>query len=439
MSQGGMAAQQPMQMGMSGMTPMMMMAPMTTPLMMPMLDASCSAGFGPTCFGAAHVGFTDLPQWQPHSWPADVQASAWPVYYGESQAGEAAPQQFPMPAIAFQEPEAEPSTKRDAAVPAQVRMDSVKTQPETTMDTAAAAASIGTLRHRRVQEGSFQDSHARVSNSEEDIDAQARELANGLLVQMQAGGEAHWAAVASFERMAFANQVSSRAAQMMIAEASMTDKVALAGQLRGHVRSAVQSKHANHVVQKITEVLPVASASFIVDELKGFGRDVARHTFGCRVFCRILEHLSPNDVNTIEFIEEVFNGLEELCSHSYGSFVVRHLLEFGLPEHKERVVRALRTDLVGYTKHKFGSHVVEGALRHAGEHDQQVVARELLSDKDQLLTLAANQYGRHVVRALLAMPDGLKQEALDVLRPMEGQLKASRFGKSVFQAVRAAA
>lgn len=274
---------------------------------------------------------------------------------------------------------------------------------------------------------------------EADTDAQARELANGLLGQIQAGGEARWAAMASFERLAFGNTVSSRAAQMVLEQASMNDAVALAAGLRGHVRNAVLSKHANHVVQKITEVMPVARASFVVSELKGFANDVARHVFGCRVLCRILEHLSPNDSSTIELVEEISVGLEELCSHPYGSYVVRHLLEFGLTEHRQRVVKALLTDLAGYTKHKFGSHVVEVALRHASLEDRQVMARELLADKEQLMALAANQFGRFTIRALLAQPENLKQEALDVLRPMESQLKASRYGKSVLSEVRKAA
>ena len=61
----------------------------------------------------------------------------------------------------------------------------------------------------------------------------------------------------------------------------MTDKAACVASLRGHIRNAVQSKHANHVVQKIIEVMPVALANFAVDELKGFGQEIAQHPFGC--------------------------------------------------------------------------------------------------------------------------------------------------------------
>jgi hypothetical protein len=260
-----------------------------------------------------------------------------------------------------------------------------------------------------------------------------------MIEQLQAGGDMQRAAVQSFERLSFSSQVTSRAAQIILEEASIADAATFAIGLRGHVRSAVQSKHANHVVQKITEVMPPERASFVVEELKGYGEVVARHGFGCRVLLRILEHLSPNDVSTLELVEELFVDMEELCSHPFGSFVVRHLLEFGLPTHKQRVVHALQNNLNGFAKHKFGSHVVEAALRHSNTDDQRDLVNELLADRDQLMVLASNQFGRHVVRALLTMPGALKQEAVQALRPMQEQLKSSRFGKSVLQAFRNAA
>jgi hypothetical protein len=310
----------------------------------------------------------------------------------------------------------------------------------------------GTLRRRRGEECSTNESHKVVADNlsfdagyanqdvETDVnDAQAREIASRMIEQLQTGGNAQRSAVASFERLAFTSKITSRAAQIILQQTSMTDAAAFATGLQGQVRSAVQSKHANHVVQKITEVMPVARASFIVDELRGFGQEVARHCFGCRVLCRILEHLSPNDSSTIELVEEVFTDLDDLLSHSFGSFVVRHLLEFGLPNHRHRVVDALRKDLSALAKHKFGSHVVEAALRHASPDDQKVLVGQLLANKEQLMVLAANQFGRHVMRALLEMPGNLKKDAVKALRPNEGQLKSSRYGKSVLQALRAAA
>jgi hypothetical protein len=65
-------------------------------------------------------------------------------------------------------------------------------------------------------------------------------------------------------------------------------KEALVAELHGRVREAILSPHANYVVQKIVEVLPVPLASFVVAELSGAAAGTARLNFGCRVLCRLL-------------------------------------------------------------------------------------------------------------------------------------------------------
>jgi hypothetical protein len=420
-----------------------------------MLDSSSWSAYS----GNPVTGFADLP----YQWSAG--AFAWPHFYDMSRYGKEAHQHLRVENVAMQDTAAmqalQPEFPLDYAgfywtpqaeveVPVQIEMDAAAAAQAETSDEAEAqrcpaeTANAGTLRRRRGQERPALASYG-VASDLPSVDEQkaeqhgdfdnmkARELANGLLVQMQAGGKAHLAVVQSFERLAFEGKVSCLAAQMLLEEASTNDKVALATGLRGHVRSAVLSKHANHVLQKITGVMTVSQADFIVHELKGWAHHFVRHIFGCRVMLRILEHLSPSDSSTIELVDEVCNeDMQELCNHVYGTHVMRHLLEFGLPEHKQRVVSALRSDLVGFTKNKNGSHVVEAALQHSSLEDRQSLARELLKDQEQLVSLAANQYGRHVVKALLNLPGDLKQEVLGVLRPMRDQLKASRFGKSVF-------
>jgi len=431
---------------------MFMVAPMGGPVLMPQLQDSMSAGMM-MGYGAAPSNFTGAP----YAWSAE---GAWP-YMGESFLPEEAPQQLPMSTADQQAWSAEQagfwaaqrwpldtahlelrgqnqSKHSTEEVPPQVQMDSMMWQAQSKRMPQQNA----TLRHRRGQRA--QESHGAAKDqtncdeqqTDADSEAEARQMADRLLEQFRAGGTSQSLALASFERMAFTSKTSSRAAQMVLDDGPAA--AAFADCLRGHVRSAVQNKHANHVVQKITEKLPVGRASFVVDELKGFGQEIAKSCFGCRVLCRILEHLSPTDLTALQLLEEILSDLSELCNHPFASFVVRHLLEFGAPEHKHRVADALRSDVFGFAKHKFGSHVVEATLRHASLEDQQVLAKELLGNKEQLMVLAANQFGRHVVRALLALPGALKKEAFDALHPMEDQLKASRYGKSVLQSLRAA-
>lgn len=268
------------------------------------------------------------------------------------------------------------------------------------------------------------------TNSEEQSEVEAnwsREMADELLAQLETGGDTQ-ELVKRFQQWAFSSKMSSRAAQIALQKASANQAMLLAFGLQGQVHRAAQSKHANHVVQKIVEVLPITSVGFIVDELCGIGYETARHRFGCRLLCRILEHLSPGDNGTRRLIDDILLKVEDLCSHAFGSYVVRHVLEFGLPEHKHRIAIALVPYVGWYAKHKLGSHVVEAAIRMCSLEDQQALAVPLLADQE-LAGVASNQFGRHVVRALLAGP--LKDDAKEGLVRVKEQLRHSRFGRGV--------
>jgi len=253
-----------------------------------------------------------------------------------------------------------------------------------------------------------------------------------LLKQLQAGGEAQWTALSQFQHLAFASQVSSRAAQLALQNATGNHATLLASGLQGHVRRAAQSKHANYVLQKIIEVMPMARAGFVVEELLGVAHETACHRFGCRLLCRILEHLSPDDWATLNLLDELLLNVEELCSHTFGSYVVRHILEFGLPEHRHRIARALLPHVAWHAKHRLASHVVEAALKTCSAEDQRALAEVLVEEK-HIAGLATHQFGRHVVRALLMLPGNIKNEAEHALKQVEGQIKHSRFGKSILQ------
>merc|ERR1711976_733001 len=83
-----------------------------------------------------------------------------------------------------------------------------------------------------------------------------------------------------------------------------------------------------------------------------------------------------------------------------------------------------------YAKHKLGSHVVEAAIRSCAPEDQQALAATLLAGQDVAI-LAMNQFGRHVVRALLATPGVVKADTENALIRVKDQLRHSRFGRGV--------
>jgi len=272
-------------------------------------------------------------------------------------------------------------------------------------------------------------------------DAAVKEEAHGLLLQFQAGGKDRETALDSFKRMSFASKVSSRAAQLALKGSSANHAAILATGLHGHVRSAVTSKFANFVVQEIMAVVPVARASFIVEELVGFGLEAAHHRTACRVLCRIVEHESLGDGAIAQLLDEVLAGVKELCIHDFGAHVIRHILEFGMAEHRHQIAEALCTDVMGYATHNNGSLVVEDALKLCAANDQHIIVSKLIAQKDDLFNLAKHKFGRHVVKALLSgpfLPLELRAASRDRLKIFRGQLRGERYGKSVLRSLGAA-
>jgi len=244
-------------------------------------------------------------------------------------------------------------------------------------------------------------------------------------------------AVAEFVRMSFHSNDSSRAAQIALEMASATEQVTLATGLRGQVRQAMQSKNANYVITKAVEVMPALRVSFVAEELVTHGRVVARHRFGCRVLCRILEHLSQTDTNSLKLLDEVLDNAGGLCNHAFGSIVIRHFLEHGLDEHRRRIADALSADpskAFECAMQRKGSHVVEAALRSCSPNDTLLLAEQLLANSDEVVALATSQFGRHVVSTLLDMEGdkaAIKQLTIQALLPFANVLLVKKYAKSL--------
>lgn len=269
----------------------------------------------------------------------------------------------------------------------------------------------------------------------------ARRLADSFLERFRrnedgiAGdGDSRPQVLAAFRRMAFADKASSRAAQTVLHEVSVKEAVTLAGSLRGHVRAAMGSMYANYVLQKVVEVTPVASSCFVAEELAGMGAETARHRYGCRILCRLLEFGSPQEPATGGLFEEVLQEVDSLVRHSFGGYVAQHFLEFGSADHKRCVGDAVSRSLFANAAHKRGSRIVEAALQHCAEEDVRAMADELLASGDEVIKLAQNQFGCHVVKALLRNSEDDRKRIAEYLRPAKEQMRNSKYGKYVLAA-----
>mmetsp|Transcript_82123 Transcript_82123/g.249077 ORF Transcript_82123/g.249077 Transcript_82123/m.249077 type:complete len:574 (+) Transcript_82123:58-1779(+) len=267
--------------------------------------------------------------------------------------------------------------------------------------------------------------------SEGELEAKScEELAKGL----EAGGAARLAAVEALRgsvlRCALA-ATGCRVVQLALEVAERRAAEELVAELHGHVQEAIESPHANYVIQKVIEVMPVTVSSFVAEELRGVGAVVARHRYGCRILCRLLEHTSSS-ASLAEVINELLAETADLCRHSFGHHVMESLLEHGHLVQQQQVVAVLREDLLSHAQHRCASHVVEAALAHCSAADQAAVAGDLLHE-DKMVSLAQNQFGSFVAKALLMLPGGTRAAAWGHLQQGAARLKETKPGQRLLR------
>merc|ERR1719277_540556 len=101
--------------------------------------------------------------------------------------------------------------------------------------------------------------------------------------------------------------------------------------------------NANHVLQQCITTMRAASCLFIVQEItqRGTGAvcKAARHAYACRVLQRLLEHW-PSHVAGLA--DDLLSEGLLLCRHTFGNYVMQHLLEYGSEEQRLELIRGMQ-------------------------------------------------------------------------------------------------
>lgn len=190
----------------------------------------------------------------------------------------------------------------------------------------------------------------------------------------------------------------TRVVQKAFEVANTSERIALALQLKGHVREAITSPHANHALQKCIEVIQPERLDFVLSEIMGLAVTAARHRYGCRVLERLLEHC-PSE-QTASLVDEVLVGAAQLCRHTFGNFVVQHILEHGTLEQRHVIANVIQEDVQRLARHRVASHVVRCAIKHSAPEDRQRLIQALRADASELADLAHHHCGSFVVREM---------------------------------------
>jgi len=260
-----------------------------------------------------------------------------------------------------------------------------------------------------------------------------------LSANLDAGGDARTAAldeVRGHVREFSLDLVACRLVQKALSVASRSEANALVAELHGSVRVAIASPAGNYVIQKVVEVMPMTSIEFISAELEGVAVDMARHQYGCRVLCRMMEHHPGGTDSTERLFDEVLQDSAALCCHCYGHHVIESVLEHGTCDQKHRIAVALQGDLFRNAKNRFASYVLRKALVFCTFAVQQEMANSLLNDVQKLSSIIENQNGCFVVKTLLRLPRERLEPALSMVQEHQTPDASSTRARRVWRDLR---
>jgi len=217
--------------------------------------------------------------------------------------------------------------------------------------------------------------------------------------------------------------------------ASDSARVSIVSELRGHVWDALQSPHANHVLQKCISTMRVCDSQFILDEIMQAGPGavvfVAEHQFGCRILQRFLEH-STSDQSHVKFIDEILTAAIRLSKHNYGSFLMQHLIEYGSHQHTGQLLQLLTHHASSLASDMNGVAVLGKALTHASDEAQKTLADALASQPSWLVSMSSWRQGYQTAKLTLQAACLSKRDAaIQEVQKHGRKLQKSRYGRKL--------
>lgn len=220
------------------------------------------------------------------------------------------------------------------------------------------------------------------------------------------------------------DKVGCRVVQRAL-ELARDEAPALALEMVGSVKQAVRCPNGNFVIQKI---VTLCEADFVAQELLGKAADVAKHRYGCRVACRIVERRSGE--GAVAFISELLERVQDLSQHAFAHHAMQSILEHGAAREKQRVASALRPAILANAQGRSSSYVVASALECCDEVDQDSLVLDLL---EHLPALTQSLSGCHVIKALLAVAGPHFPDAAKQLQEVAAELSNTRHGRRIIQ------
>ncbi|CAD8070075.1 unnamed protein product [Paramecium primaurelia] len=206
------------------------------------------------------------------------------------------------------------------------------------------------------------------------------------------------------------------------------------------VRELVIDQHGNHVVQKLIQLMDSDISLWVLDGIEGQVNKLVINSFGCRIIQKAVSISSNHPERQMKILIEIMNLAYELCISQYGNYIIQQLLKDGPFIIKNQIQQIIMEKLEEYSLNKFGSNVVDCAIKCSNNQFKLKIMELLLNQNNQqvlFVRLSTNAYGNYVVQNFLKFADQEIQKELYYKITNNQQLlqeiQQYKFGQFVYQ------
>lgn len=180
----------------------------------------------------------------------------------------------------------------------------------------------------------------------------------------------------------------------------LEQQISIVHELNGSVQACLEDGNGNHVIQQIIKCVPMEHLGRMMDFFIGQVEYLSSHKFGCRIVQRLLDHCLPQDKALI--LERLHRRAPTLIMDQFGNYVPQHVIANGDRADRDRIIEVVKTHLIGFSRQKFASNVVEKCLEHGTEHQRRDIMRQLTARNEKGRTLLSellrDPFGNYVIR-----------------------------------------
>lgn len=198
-------------------------------------------------------------------------------------------------------------------------------------------------------------------------------------------------------------------------------RLIILNELKNDILACIKDQNANHVVQKCIETIPYKNTEFILDIVKEHIYHLSTNPYGCRVIQRLLEN--SDDMGHETLLNELSRYIFYLILDQYGNYVIQHVLSSGPSIYCSKIADIVKDNVVGFSKHKFASNVVEKVMINGDEERRNSIVDAVLKgnesddfkpvdDKSALALMIKDQYANYVIQKLVDLAHGEKKVIL---------------------------